>query len=60
MSVTEEARKNSDVGRIKCHWMEKSFSKIYSILLFCIKSSSKSTFVQPRKQILQKTKSIGA
>ena len=37
MNVTEEAGKNSDAGRIKCHRVEKSVSKIYSTLLFCIK-----------------------
>ena len=46
MNVTEEAGKNSDAGRIKTIEWKKSFSKIYSTLLFCIKPSSKSTSVQ--------------
>ena len=31
MNVTEEAGKNSDVGRIKFHWMEKRFSARFTL-----------------------------
>ena len=41
MNASEEAGKNSDAWPIKCHWKEKSFSKIYTTMLLSIKSSSK-------------------
>ena len=44
MNVTEEAGKNS--GRIKCHWIEKKFIQDLLSIVFCIKPSLKSTFVQ--------------
>ena len=47
MNVSEEAgKKNSELGELSATEWEKSFSKIYSTLLFCIQRSSKSTFVQ--------------
>ena len=43
MNLSKEAGKNG--GRIEFRCVEKSFSKIYSTLLLCVKLSSKSTLV---------------
>ena len=32
--LSKQAGKNSDAGRIKCHWVEKKFPKIYSALFY--------------------------
>ena len=31
MNVTEEAGKNSDAARIKCHWVEKKVSAKFTL-----------------------------
>ena len=47
MNVAEEAgKKTLTLDELSAAEWKKSFTKIYSTLLFCIKSSSKSTFVQ--------------
>ena len=45
MNISDEAGKNSNAVRIKCHWVEKKF--LQDLLLFCVKPSLKSTLFSP-------------
>ena len=46
LTVFWKLKKTLTLGEFSAIEWKKSFSKIYSTLLFCIKTSSKSTFVQ--------------